>query len=167
MELIEYQKNLEELIDQNKNKINDEHLFNKLKLSIKGMIEDIGLLSEEKAGIVEFTSIEETTVYLADLLLNVSIDENFCKLINKYTELTYNWNQNCHKNKTIQVLCLLMSRLEETRTAMTSSIENMKIIGERQRDLAEWSPPIFDLAKEYLEQLLIKNETRKEQCNEG
>jgi len=161
MDFGEYQKNLEELIDQNKNKINDDHLLNKLKLSVRTMIEDIALLSEGKEKLADHVLIEEVIIYLADLLLNVSINELFCKLINKYTELTYNWNQNCCQNKMVKVVCLLMSRLEETRTSMLVSIESMKAINERQKDLAGWTPPIFELAKEYLDQLLIENETKK------
>jgi len=161
MDFTEYQKNLEELIDGNKNKINDENLLNELKLSVKGMIEDIVSLSESKKTVFDSVTVKKSIIFLADLLLNVSIDNLFCKLVNKYTELTYNWNQNCCQDKIVEVVCLLISRLEETRTSMLVSIESMKAINERQKDLAAWTPPIFELAKEYLDQLLIENETKK------
>jgi hypothetical protein len=63
----------------------------------------------------------------------------------------------------IRQLCLYVSRTCEIRNDFISTINTLKDVDDRLRDLSSWSPPSYDIAKEYFEKLLEKNETKEKE----
>jgi hypothetical protein len=113
---------------------------------------------------------------LADMtqaFLALPINDELCTYFNFLTEVLFNWNANCACDKKIEAFSLMLNRLIEVRSKMKVSTDMMKDVYERYIDLANWQPPIFDLAVEYFDKLLDDNEKKiieqgtKTKCDES
>lgn len=98
---------------------------------------------------------------LSHYFLIAPITDDLCTYFNFLTEVLFNWNANCLCDKKIEVFSLMLNRLIEVRNRLKISIDIMKESYERYVELANWQPPIFDLAVEYFDKLLDENEKNK------
>lgn len=110
----------------------------------------------------KFTNILDSVILLSDKILSGPICDDFGTFVAMYAEVVYNWNDYTVKDSVIRQLCLHISRLSETRTAMVKCIHAMKDVDNRIKTLSGWTPPAFEISKSYLEALLEKNEKEKE-----
>jgi hypothetical protein len=94
------------------------------------------------------------------LFLTSSISDDLCSYFNFLTEVLFNWNANCVCDKKIEVFSLMLNRLIEVRNRLKNSTEIMKDSYGRYIELANWQPPIFDLAIDYFNKLLEENEKK-------
>jgi hypothetical protein len=99
---------------------------------------------------------------LAGYFLNAPISDDACEYLNFITETIFNWNRNSIKDFNIEIFTLLLNRMIETRNQLVTGINVMKDANERYMELANWQPPVFDLAIEYFEKLLEENEKKQE-----
>jgi hypothetical protein len=104
---------------------------------------------------------------LSGYFLNAPINDDVCDYFNFITETLFNWNRNSIKDFNIEIFSLLLNRMVETRNSLTDGISVMKDANERYIELANWQPPVFDLAVEYFDKLLEENEKQaKEGCKQ-
>jgi hypothetical protein len=160
MNLEEYQKNLNDLIDKNANIIN-ENYRNKISNAIEEIVKNF---KGDKT--LNKDLINDSSLILSEIILNFPINDNLAELTNKYAELLFNWNSNIAKEKRFEILSIYMSRISELRNEMVNSINTMKIINDRYKDLAAWTPPVFEISKAYFEELLKKHESEENVTNE-
>jgi hypothetical protein len=97
---------------------------------------------------------------LSSHFLTSSISDDLCVYFNFLTEVLFNWNANCVCDKKIEVFSLMLNRLIEVRNRLKSSTEIIKDSYGRYIELANWQPPIFDLAIDYFDKLLEDNEKK-------
>jgi hypothetical protein len=103
---------------------------------------------------------------MTEAFLSLTLTDDMCQYFNFLTEVLYNWNNNYLKDNKISSFSLALNRLVELRNRLQNSTNMMKDVYERYVDLANWQPPIFDLAVEYFDKLLEENEkgTTSENC---
>jgi hypothetical protein len=92
--------------------------------------------------------------------LTLPITDDFCTYLNFLTEVLFNWNSNCLCDIKVEVFSLSLNRLIEVRNRLKISTEVMKDSYERYVELANWQPPVFDLAIDYFDKLLEENEKK-------
>lgn len=155
MNLEEYKKNLLDLIEKNSNIINEETRC-KIASTVDMMVKNFN--GEEKT---DKNLIQEITLTLSEILLKAPISDDLSELANKYAEFLFNWNNNIGKEKHFEILSIYMSRISELRNNIIGSIMAIKVINDRYKDLAGWTPPVFEIAKAYFEQLLKKHEGKE------
>jgi hypothetical protein len=98
---------------------------------------------------------------MAEYFLSTGLQDEVCDYFNFITEVLFNWNKNTVKNKQIEIFSLMLNRLIECRNTFQKSTIVMKESYERYVELANWQPPVFDLAVEYFDKLLEENEKGK------
>ena len=103
---------------------------------------------------------------LSYYFLIAPITDDLCTYFNFLTEVLFNWNANCLCDKKIEVFSLMLNRLIEVRNRLKISIDIMKDSYERYIELANWQPPVFDLAVEYFDKLLEDNEKKQKKSGE-
>lgn len=121
---------------------------------VHGMIDGENIEQNQNA----FQEVLSTLLMVSASVLNAPIDKNFARFITAFSELVYNWNANIWKDEVLHQMSLYMSRMVEVRNAMMITTTIMKDIDERMRDLSSWSPPAYEVAKEYFELLLKEND---------
>lgn len=95
-------------------------------------------------------------------ILESPMHDRFVSFALAYSELVFNWNSNIQKDEVLRQLCLYISRTCEIRNDLIITTNVLKDVDGRLRDLSSWSPPSYEIAKEYFERLLEENESGKE-----
>lgn len=113
---------------------------------------------QEKIEPVDKALYHDLITKLSLYFLSYSTTDDLCSYFNFVTEVLFNWNANCLCDKNLEVSCVMLNRLIETRNRLIYSIGVMKDAYERYIDLANWQPPVFDLAINYFDKLLEENE---------
>jgi hypothetical protein len=107
-----------------------------------------------------YDEVLNTILMVSSLILNGPIDNSFSKFITSFSELIYNWNENLWKDKVLKHICLYMSRNAELRNTILETVTVIKDMEDRMRDLSSWSPPAYEVSKEYFELLLKENDEK-------
>jgi len=110
--------------------------------------------------------IEEIIFGLSKFILDSPINIKTSNFIMNFCEIIFNWNNIIYKNNKLPIIVLMLNRLIEMMISMKDSIKVMKDLAERNKDLGGWDPPVFEVAKEYFEQLLKKHESEEIVSNE-
>jgi len=108
-----------------------------------------------------YHEVLNTMLMVSSSVLNAPIDKSFSKFITSFSELIYNWNANIWKDEVFHQICLYMSRTVELRNTMLETVNIIKDVEDRMRDLSSWSPPAYEVAKEYFDQLLKENDEKE------
>ena len=95
-------------------------------------------------------------------ILESPMHDRFVSVALAYSELIFNWNSNVQKDEVLRQLCLYISRTCEIRNDLIITTNVLKDVDDRLRELSSWSPPSYEIAKEYFEKLLEENERGKE-----
>jgi len=94
--------------------------------------------------------------------LDAPISDNFSIFTAAYAELMYNWNENTYKDPIMKSMAMMLSRIMESRDLFVRTTAIIKDGTDKLLEVANWSPPSYDIAKTYLENLLEENEKGKE-----
>jgi len=107
-----------------------------------------------------FQEVLGTMLMVSSSVLNAPIDNNFSKFVTSFSELIYNWNANIWKDDVFHQISLYMSRTVELRNTMLKTVTIVKDVEDRMRDLSSWTPPAYEVSKEYFELLLEENDEK-------
>jgi hypothetical protein len=108
----------------------------------------------------KFNQILDCLLCISSKTLNAPISDKSSEFSSAFSELVFNWNENIQKDEVIKQICLFISRISEMRDIIISSIKVLKDVDNRMRDLSTWSPPAYEISKEYFEKLLENNERK-------
>ena len=108
-----------------------------------------------------FDKILKCLLLVGNKILYGPMSDNFCAMSISFSEAVYNWNGNTFRDEVIKQQCLFISRSVEIRNTLLKTSEIIKEYEDRMKLLANWAPPAYEIAHEYLTRLLEKNE-RKE-----
>ena len=82
--------------------------------------------------------------------------------LSAYAELMFNWNANTYKDPIMRSMAMMLSRLVESRDLHVRTTGIIKQATDNLLLVANWSPPSYEVAKTYLQDLLEQNEKGKE-----
>lgn len=108
-----------------------------------------------------FNKMLSSLLLIGNKTLHAPLNDLFCAMAVSYSEAMYNWNANTFKDDVIKQQCMFISRLIELRNLMVKTTDVVKYFEDRMRLLANWSPPAYEIANEYLLDLLEKNEGKE------
>ena len=164
MKLEETKEYIENFLSNNQNILN-EGLVKDLRKSSTQMFEDIEeLIKHSKLTTLntnDLTFIKNQIFNIAELLLEAPLTFEFCNFVSAIAELTYNWNSNTFKDQQTNIICLYIGRISEVKSIVQETTKIVKNAEHRMRDLANWSPPAFDISGAYFEKLLNLNVDQK------
>ena len=109
----------------------------------------------------KFNVVLNALLMISQKVLEGPIDDKFLEFSTAFTELVYNWNANVQRDEVLRQLSLYVSRTFDIRNNVIETTRVLKDLDERMRDLSSWSPPSYEIAKEYFEALLEENEKEK------
>lgn len=149
----------------------DELMFNleqkqNISRAFAVTIEDIySLMDKDKELVMDperFSSVLLSMSLLSDVTLRAPISDNYSIFVAAYSELMYNWNQNTYKDPIMNSMAMMLSRIIESRDLFVRTTSIIKESSATLLEVANWSPPSYEVAKTYLENLLEQNEKGKE-----
>lgn len=114
----------------------------------------------------DWKTIDNIVFELLGFVLVSPLNQQTCKFIRSYCEILFNWNRLVYKNNKLGNVILSVNRFIEIHGMMSETMISMKELIERNKDLGGWYPPVFEIAKEYFEQLLKKHESEENVSNE-
>jgi hypothetical protein len=122
------------------------------------------LLQEEEVKHNEdrFVKVLNCLLTVSAYVLDAPMHNRFVTFAMAYSEMIFNWNANMQKDEVLRQLCLYVSRTCEVRNDIVTTVNVLKDVDDRLRELSSWTPPSYEIATEYFEKLLEENETRKE-----
>lgn len=170
MKLDETKECIENFLSSDQNILNEKFVKDLKECSIQ-MFKEVneliehGQLKFQDDNILEL--IKNQIFNLAGLLLEVPLTSEFCNFVSALAELTYNWNNNTSNDRHINIICLYINRLSEVRNIVIETTKIVKNAEQRMKDLANWSPPAFDISGAYFEKLLSLNKEKSEQNKKG
>lgn len=127
---------------------------------VKGVFEllqrQMNELAEDKA--VEASGEEKSRVKeVADLFLSIAVNEPitpiFRDLSKFYLLLMFNWNKELGKRPDIEKQISTSQKIVMAEMTMLDTIDLLKYLLKRGRDMKNWTPPAFELSRHYLETL--------------
>ena len=110
----------------------------------------------------KFSDVIVAFSLLCEIALTAPISDGFSIFLFAYSELMYNWNANTYQDPVMKAMSLMLSRLVESRDMIVRTTSIIKDASVEMLDIANWSPPSYEVAKTYLENLLEENEKGKE-----
>ena len=110
----------------------------------------------------KFNILLNCLLCISSHVLASPLHDRFIAFSLAYSEMVYNWNANLQKDEVLRQLCTYISRFSEIRNDLIITTNVLKDVDDRLRDLSSWSPPSYEIAKEYFEKLLEENEKEKE-----
>jgi hypothetical protein len=128
--------------------------FTVMKDDIEGMINDKEIENTQE----KFQKVLNTILIISNSVLEAPISDDFSKFVLVFSELTFNWNSNTYEDEVLRQLVKHMNNSINTRNKMIDTINISKEFESRMKDLGAWTPPAYDIAEAYLEQLLDENE---------
>lgn len=117
---------------------------------------DIQLLeNEENVSINEqsITNVKHSVKLIRDYIREYPISNETKEFVFAWCQLIINWNANVLQDEEITNDCMFVIRMLEQHYTIIEAVEMLKILNHKFRDIKEWSPPSFELAKHYIDYL--------------
>lgn len=97
--------------------------------------------------------IKQSLSYLKNICMENPIGDRTSSFIRAWCELMSNVNNNTLKNEQIQGDAMFITRIIDQHLTVVEAIDIMKQLNKKMRDLKQWNPPAFEVAKHYLNYL--------------
>lgn len=156
-----YQENLSRVksimkYGQELNKTFGQHQVRAIKKGLAIMEEQMEKLAQDEQVQVsgeDKSVIKEVSDIFFDICVEKPISQFFRDLSQGYVLLIFNWNQALGKRPDINQKIKGVKSIVEAQMTMTDTIELLKILLQKNRNLTQYEPPAFELSKHYLESL--------------
>lgn len=121
----------------------------------KKMINNINEMENEKEPDIKLdpNKLLHSLRLLKNMYLETPLNSNSLSFMKNWALLTYNWNENIEKSPAIKKECNIVIRFSDDFLTLKESIETMKSLNARLKDLMGWTPPSFEIARHFINYL--------------
>ena len=93
--------------------------------------------------------IEECIDYLRSIVIQNEITEIFNMFLHDYLFVSYNWNNNVYKNKSLDANIKFIYRCVDDHLTLKELVDILNTTANRLSEFKKWLPPAFKLSEHY------------------
>ena len=134
---------------------------------MEGQMNNLAKDEKIEASGEEKSSIKEAVNLFLDIAMNRSITPIFRDLSRTYLLLAFNWNKELGRRLDMESAIRATQGIVEGQLTMLDTINLLKELVKRGKEMVNYRPPAFELSRHYLESLQGEISKKEGECKEG
>lgn len=124
-------------------------VFSKIQVNVRKLQHDETVPADE----YPVKEVQETLGIAKHIIVQEMMSDDLTLFFSAWLTLLMNWNNNTVKDAEMHREIVFCERLNDGLMSMRDTINTLKVLNDRLKQLKYWSPPAFEISKHFLKHL--------------